>query len=149
MNNPPPDTLLRFMAELMGYLWLEYIHCDGTFAGRRALMEPRYLKSARWRKADMSLPIDEGGMDFPDWLGSHDAARGLEVKDRFKFAIALKEITGGNKDFDVDDGDVKALIQGAALCWMLFATAEQWCLAWIMSEHGYKWDGEKEVFNHV
>lgn len=85
-----PEVQLK-IAELQGYLWLEYIHWDGSPSGQRVLMEPYYLKKKLWRKADMSLPIDEGGMDFPNWHDnrneSFDLVKGLPCISTFMTAL--------------------------------------------------------------
>ena len=58
----------------------------------------------------------------PNWPGSLDAARelGIPEKHRRKFAKHLTTICGGSLK-------------------VLFATAYQWCLAWLLSEHGWRW----------
>ena len=134
--NPTPDqiqAMTELIAKLLGYVWLEYIHVDDTFSGCRALLHPRHLKSSRWRKADMSLPIDEGGMDFPNWLGSLDAARDLPLEDDpaewVVFAVKLARIFWGEEVYPEKWPDA---------CMILRYTSEQWCLAWLLYK-GYRW----------
>jgi len=56
------------------------------------------------------------------------------VRDKPRFALCLFEIVFRQKNSD----DPTLMVTGE-VGQLLFATSDQWCLAWILSEHGYKW----------
>lgn len=125
MTNPPPGTLQLFMAELMGW---QDLHPSGLMGGVGQLRG--------WRE-----PHTKAMTAVPNWPGSHDAARGLEVasKDRPRFGVILGRIFwGGIESRPPDEVEFKPKGWADAVM-LLWATPEQWCLAWVLSEHGYKW----------
>ncbi len=133
MNNPPKDQVQRFMAELMGWTKLENFtrqHFTGDF--------------------DVWLighpPGREDRCRVPNWPGSFDAARKLEIGVKYFFQLCLYDIMTDSKYNPDFATGVAAGFTQASTIWY---TPYQFCLAYIMSEHGYKWDSKKEKFIHV
>ena len=119
MTNPPPDTLLRFMAELMEWTNIS--------------TEPVY-RTLRPIKADHRLWGDPptGKVQrrlLPNWPGDRNASGLLHIKDLgeyLKKANTMIPELWGSPGFDQPHHTVSypAYIE---------------CLLWIFSEHGYKW----------
>ena len=114
--NPSPQVVQLKIAELLGWTDLKRSPIDNRLWG----LPPQ----------DTVAELDLGKyMLVPNWPGSLDAARGLEVKDREIFVYCLHAIIFGYRlayPYNISP-------------YLLFATPLQFCLAWIMSEHGYKW----------
>ena len=116
-NSPTPQVMQTFMAELTGWTDLEVR--DGILLG----YDPNHTGSF---------------VPCPNWLGSHDVARGLEVKDREIFVYCLHAIIFGYRlayPYNISP-------------YLLFATPLQWCLAWILYK-GYRWDDKALEFKPV
>ena len=120
MTNPTPQVVQRFIAERLGWTDLKRSPIDNRLWG----LPPQ----------DTVAELDLGKyMLVPNWPGSHDAARRLEVKDKSRFALCLFEIAFGEENSD----DPTLMVTGE-VGQLLFATSDQWCLAWILYK-GYKW----------
>ena len=122
MTNPNPTPLVvrQFIAKLLGWTHL-------AINGKDQLLGRSPEGYAKWG-------VNASLTTVPNWPGSHDAARGLEVRDKPRFALCLFEIVFRQKNSD----DPTLMVTGE-VGQLLFATSDQWCLAWILSEHGYKW----------
>lgn len=112
MTNPKKDAMIRLIAEELGW--------TGLYAGTRGT-----LVGARPNSGSAQPAI------VPDWPDSLDAARELEIKDRVKFETALYEIMNATKS-----GASKFIFYVSETIW---STSEQWCEAYLHSEHGYRW----------
>jgi len=124
-SNPPPGPTQRFIAELIGFKWYEFLQDTEFPSGKRQLLDPKVVgRSIYWRLCDESLPLDYDPYgSLPNWLGSLDTARELEVEDRTAFEVALFKITADT------------LPSYGTILWY---TAEQWCYAWIRYK-GWRW----------
>ncbi len=121
MTNPNPSPLVvqTFMAELQGWTGL-------IFSREHQLLGVSPRDRVKWGvKAALTT--------VPNWPGSLDAARGLEVKNKPLFALCLFEIV-----FREENSDDPTLMVTGEVGQLLFATSDQWCLAWIRYK-GYRW----------
>ncbi len=139
MTNPNPSPLVvqTFMAGLLGCIWVED---KGIPDWGPSLVLPDSTLAVKHHR-EYFLPCHPPAeikpynlRHLPNWPGSHDAARGLEVRDKPRFALCLFEIVFDEKN----DKDPTLMVTGE-VGQLLFATSDQWCLAWIESEHGYRW----------
>lgn len=121
MTNPNPSPLVvrQFIAKLLGWTHL-------AINGKDQLLGRSPEGYAKWG-------VNASLTTVPNWPGSLDAARGLEVKHTPRFALCLFEIV-----FREENSDDPTLMVTGEVGQLLFATSDQWCLAWILYK-GYKW----------
>lgn len=128
MNNPTPKQVQQAVALAEGLLLWQN-------GGMYYPVKPHAVNLSElvnWEDlpADAEIRYWHG----QDWVTSHDAARELEIEDYFKFIVQLGIIVIPRFDpvlammLGYDDVEI-----------LLKATPLQWCLAWLMSEHGIEW----------
>lgn len=111
-----PDKLLRLkVAEMEG--WTGIVDTGDGLVG-----------------VSPDLP-DERLVPVPNWPASLDTARELlaEEGQELRFVQCLYRIL---RDSGVIPGDV---VPYDAVVYLIDATAQQWCLTWLLSEHGLRW----------
>ena len=131
-TNPSPPVVRLEIAKRLGWTGL-------IFGREHQLLGVSPRDRVKWGvKAALTT--------VPNWPGSLDAARGLKPYGWADFAEIFAHM--------IAPGWVESPGESAETGWsvigmMLAASPIQWCLAWILSEHGYRWDDKKEEFIHV
>lgn len=114
----PPNVIDLKIAELLG----GYCLCPSPQIYRDAFPETELIGTCKDCRLKERLV----------WSASHDAVRKLEIKDWGNFILTLGKIVGESFGGWVEVTKEQAIK-------LLRATAEQGCLAWIQSEHHYRW----------
>ncbi len=124
MTGPPPETTRREIAKKLGWTMIRSMK-GGVLAG--------------YHPDDGPLPKSPI-KPLPNWPGDNNMAYGLPgtISDRFVDCLAeIMNIKEGDLDYPpyARNGLVYVSSKYPTMC----PTAEQWCLAWLLSEHGWRW----------
>ncbi len=128
MTNPTPQVMLPFIAELIGWTHL-------ATNGKDQLLGRSPEGYAKWG-------VNASLTTVPDWPGSLDAARGLEVGNPHDFWVALY------KTMIPEELRKKKLSLYDYATQIIWYTPTQWCLAWILYK-GYRWDDTTLEFKPI
>ncbi len=128
MNTPNKKLMQELIAKLEGWMDLQFDlpQLEGLWG-----IPPM---------GAVSLLESGGYLPVPNWPGNNTAAYDLTRSDSGRFADCLAEIMGVKESqSEIFSCPSNGLAWISSKYPAMLPTAEQWCLAWIMSEHGYKW----------